>query len=99
MASDLSPALLTRLRSWLSSDPALCECWMSVGEVREIVGALEAKGVALQSLLEACAAFRTAMGAPGDYGYETREGQALFALYRAVAQARAAGIEVIEVTK
>ena len=38
----MTPELLTRLRSWLSENPETCECRLSVREVREIVGALEA---------------------------------------------------------
>ena len=38
----MTPALLTRLRSWLSADENQYECRLSVREVREIVGALEA---------------------------------------------------------
>jgi len=40
----------------------------------------------LETLLRAVDEARRAFGAPGDYGYETREGQALFALYRARAE-------------
>lgn len=39
----MTPELLTRLRSWLSADESQYECRLSVNEVREIVGALEAK--------------------------------------------------------
>jgi len=83
----MTPELLTRLRSWLGADESQYECRLSVNEVREIVGALKATDAALNSLFGAIASFKAVMGAPGDYGYETREGQALFALYRAVGQA------------
>ncbi len=34
-------------------------------------------------LLEACKQIRSVFGAPGDFGYETREGIALYQLYTA----------------
>ena len=37
----------------------------------------------LEQVRTAIDGVRTAFGAPGDYGYETREGKALFALYQA----------------
>ena len=39
---------------------------------------------------EQISAIKTAFGAPGDYGYETREGKALFALFKVQAQLREA---------
>lgn len=37
-------------------------------------------------VIEAIAAIKRAFGAPGDYGYGTAKGDALFALYRAAAE-------------
>lgn len=37
----------------------------------------------LETLLAAADQVRRAFGAPGDWGYEKKEGQALFALYKA----------------
>lgn len=56
---------------------------MSVATVSEML-ALIRKGD------EQITAVLAAFGAPGDYGYETREGKALFALYRFQAELRAA---------
>jgi hypothetical protein len=39
---------------------------------------------------EQITAIKTAFGAPGDYGYDTREGKALFALFKAQVELRAA---------
>lgn len=37
----------------------------------------------LQALIAAVDQVKQAFGAPGDHGYETKEGRALFALYKA----------------
>ena len=37
----------------------------------------------IEDMLDAVDQVKAAFGAPGDFGYETREGKALYALYRA----------------
>jgi len=44
----------------------------------------------LTNLFDAVHQVKRAFGAPGDFGYETREGKALYALYAAVAELRQA---------
>ena len=44
----------------------------------------------LTKLFEAVHEIKRAFGAPGDFGYETREGKALYALYAAAAELRQA---------
>lgn len=44
----------------------------------------------LQEIVDAIDAVHRSVGAPGDYGYETPTGKALFALYRAEGKARLA---------
>lgn len=39
----------------------------------------------IKALLAAVDQIKQAFGAPGDYGYERKEGQALYALYKAAA--------------
>lgn len=45
---------------------------------------------AAKAIDEQITAIHAAFGAPGDYGYESREGKALFALYRFQSEQRAA---------
>lgn len=45
------------------------------------------QGAALVVLFDKAADAKTAFGAPGDYGYETKEGDALFKLSRALVDA------------
>lgn len=47
----------------------------------------------LETLLAACDQIKKAFGAPGDYGYSTKEGAALFALYKARAEFPRAAID------
>jgi hypothetical protein len=42
----------------------------------------------IEDMLAAVDQVKAAFGAPGDFGYETREGKALFALYRAAVPLR-----------
>lgn len=53
---------------------------------------------AAKAIDEQITAIHAAFGAPGDYGYESREGKALFALYRFQSEQRAtlraAGIQI-----
>ena len=44
----------------------------------------------LTKLFDAVHQVKRAFGAPGDFGYETREGKALYALYAAVVELRQA---------
>jgi len=93
----MTPALLTRLRSWIDANPDAFECCLSVGEVREIVGALEKTRA---DVIEECARIadiaawsneNTAFLGPEQNCVRIAEG------IRALAQAKAASIEVIEV--
>lgn len=47
----------------------------------------------IAGLLTASRAVHAAFGAPGDYGYDTKEGAALYQLYLAMAAAEAAAAE------
>mgnify|MGYP000888566680 CR=1 FL=1 len=48
----------------------------------------EAANARLTDLLNAAQMVRDAFGAPGDYGYETAQGRALYELYKSMAYAR-----------
>ncbi len=47
------------------------------------------------SMTNAVRAIRNAFGAPGDYGYESKEGKALYALYLAHAKEQAAATRAL----
>lgn len=49
-----------------------------------------------QAIKDAVAGIKAAFGAPGDYGYDTKEGKALYALYRAAAAAPAQRVANLE---
>ena len=65
-------------------------------EIDQAAGVIADRNKQLSDLLkvavaadEQISAIHAAFGAPGDYGYESREGKALFALYRFQAELRA----------
>lgn len=63
-------------------------------ELDQAIGVIADRNKELADLTKAVnqqiEAVHAAFGAPGDYGYESREGKALFALYRFQAESRAA---------
>ncbi len=71
-------------------------CRSAAGSLKELFIALSAERQAREQaealLREAdgeISALHTAMGAPGDYGYDSREGKALFRIYNFLSKIRA----------
>lgn len=84
------PAAITYRKADHGDDPAYDAAALRA-LVSELVGALAGAEKCIDGL-------RKGLGAPGDYGYDTKEGKALFACYQqgadisaALASARAAG--------